>query len=264
MNVLVEFLKSLNLPFWIIISIFIIYYLLKFSFSFFNNISILGIIKKNFQKRKKDLIMSVSIITLTFAGTAANYLCLYWIDQNAKALNIYLYIYVFVLLVCLILLAITSSFTTYQLSKIANNLTQKFKYDYKLNKNIAIKENSLINKLSKDFNHSVQLNRQQMYIDSKKMEKSNKNAIKKLKKRKYKLMPLTKFYLIIFYSLFLLSILFNSFLVCIIITTKFEYLLLTIYALVFLIFIAQCISMFKFINNMYYYDHLKHYKEEND
>ncbi|CAC6048233.1 hypothetical protein V811_01850 [Staphylococcus aureus M90388] len=43
-----------------------------------------------------------------------------------------------------------------------------------------------------------------------------------------------------------------------------EYLFFTIYALVITIFITQCISMFKLIDNMYNYDHLKHYKEKND
>ncbi|SCT27449.1 hypothetical protein [Staphylococcus caeli] len=264
MNVFIEFLKDLNLPVWIIIGIFTIYYLLKFSFSFFSNFSVFEIIKKHFQKWKKYLIMLVSILILTIAGTAANYLFLDMAVHNQKHLFNYLFFYSFVLLLCLILFAIISSFSAYQLAKISNNLTQKFKYDYKLHKNITIKENSLINKLSIDYNHSVNLNRPKIYIDSKKMEKTNKNAIKKLKKRTYKIMPLTRIYLTIFYSLFFLSILFNTFLICVIINTKFEYLLLTIYALVIIIFIAQCISMFKLIDNMYNYDHLKHYREEND
>lgn len=264
MNVLVEFLKTLNLPIWIIIGIFIIYYLLKFSFSFFSNFSVFEIIKKSFQKRKKDLILLISILALTLAGTAANYLFIDLAVHNEKHLYNYLYFYLFVLFVCLILLAITSSFSAYQLSKISNNLTQKFKYDYKLNKKIAIKENSLINKLSIDFNDSVHLDRPTIYSDSKTKEKISKKAIRKRKKRNFKLMPLTKFYLTIFYSLLFLSILFNTFLICIIITSKFEYLILVVYVLVFSIFILQCASIFKLIDNMYNYDHLKHYREENE
>ncbi|HEA6159821.1 hypothetical protein [Staphylococcus aureus] len=264
MNVLIEYLKSLNLPIWIIISIFTIYYLLKFSFSFFNNFSVFEIIKKTFSKAKKNLIILTSILLLTLAVTIVNYLFLNLAIHNQEHLYKYLSFYLFVFLVCLILLAITLSFSTYQLAKISNNLTQKFKYDYKLNKKIAVKENALINKLSIDFNDSVHLNRPTIYTDSKAKEKISIKVIKKTKKRNFKLMPLTRFYLTIFYSLFFLSILFNSFLICVIISTKFEYLLFTIYALVITIFITQCISMFKLIDNMYNYDHLKHYKEKND
>jgi cell division septal protein FtsQ len=208
--------------------------------------------------------MLVLILALTLAGTAANYLFIDMAVHNKKHLFIYFYFYFFVLLVCLILLAIISSLSSYQISKISNNLTRKFKHDYKLNKKIAIKENTLINKLSIDYNDSVHLDRPTIYNDSKKKEKISKKIIRKRKKRNFKLMPLTKFYLTIFYSLFFLSILFNTFLVCVIIKTKFDYLLLAIYAMVFLIFIAQCISIFKLIDNMYNYDHLKQYREENN
>lgn len=207
--------------------------------------------------------MIVSIVALTLASTAINYSFIDLVVRNKRNLYYYLYFYVFVFFVCLILLAIISSFSTYQISKISNNLTQKFKYDYKLNKKIAIKENALINKLSIDYNDSVQLDRPSIYNDSMAKEKIIKKAIKKRKKRYFKLMPLTKFYLAIFYSLFFLSILFNTFLICIIINTKFEYLLLVIYVLVFSIFTLQCVYFYKLIDNMYNYDHLKHYRDDN-